>query len=132
MPTYHPDDTQDYPAETGKPADRAAWQQPPMARTMSDEEKALRRSKMEAREVPTPDFLRTTPDESDRGAAEDDLSQCWLCVAGHFHEDGMHCPSTGQEPPWGCPCGHCQDGEDNEPDEDDPLTWLPPYGDERL
>ena len=62
---------------------------------------------------------------------EDDTAcaEMWLCVAGHCHEDGLHCPSTGQEPPWGCPCGHCQDGDG---EEDDPLCYLPPYGDDWL
>ena len=66
----------------------------------------------------------------DHGDSEEDLSQHWLCEAGHLHEDGLHCPSTGQEPPWGCPCGHCQG--DDDVDEDDPLYYLPPYGDDRL
>ena len=46
----------------------------------------------------------------------------WLCVAGHVHEDGCHCPLTGEEPPWGCPCSQCQG--DREVEEEDPvLEW---------
>ncbi len=40
-----------------------------------------------------------------------DLAEAWLCTVGHWHEDGLHCPTTGQEPPYGCPCSTCQDGE---------------------
>lgn len=44
----------------------------------------------------------------------------WLCEAGHLHED-VHCPHTGQEPPWGCPCSGCQEGdqEDWEPGDEE-------------
>ncbi len=57
-------------------------------------------------------------------SVESFTSESWLCIVGHFHEDGLHCPTTGQEPPWGCPCGHCQG--DDDVDEDDPLTYFPP------
>lgn len=43
------------------------------------------------------------------GAAE--TRKNWRCAAGHLHEDGLHCPSTRQEPPWGCPCSFCQGGD---------------------
>jgi hypothetical protein len=42
---------------------------------------------------------------------DDRADQRWLCEAGHVHEDGLHCHTTSQEPPWGCPCSGCQEGE---------------------
>lgn len=65
-----------------------------------------------------------TPDET---GMDDDVAGAdeWLCQAGHIHQ-AFHCPHTGEEPPWGCPCSFCQEGEDEEdeafwePDEDVP------------
>lgn len=37
--------------------------------------------------------------------------ELWCCsVCGGLIEDGYHCPNCGTEPPWGCPCSDCQDG----------------------
>lgn len=47
------------------------------------------------------------------------MSEDWLCRAGHRHEDGLHCATTGEEPPWGCPCAMCQNGDDEDLDEPD-------------
>lgn len=58
---------------------------------------------------------------------EEEARNSWLCQAGHFHEDGLHCSTTGEEPPWGCPCGFCQDGDGES--EDDDMLGMPPYGD---
>lgn len=56
-------------------------------------------------------------EESDRGDDQEERNgPTWLCVAGHLHEDGCHCPSTGEEPPWGCPCDWCQGDRDIEED----------------
>lgn len=38
-------------------------------------------------------------------------SDCWLCACGNYIEDGLHCGLCGAEPPWGCPCSVCQEGE---------------------
>lgn len=55
--------------------------------------------------------LDDAPDWPPRPEAEDEgTSEAWLCACGHVH-DGLHCPETGQQPPWGCPCSVCQDGE---------------------
>lgn len=48
------------------------------------------------------------------------MSEEWLCGAGHFHADGLHCLATGEEPPWGCPCSWCQDGAS---EEDETAYW---------
>ncbi len=50
-----------------------------------------------------------TPDET---GLEDDRpsAEWWLCQAGHVHET-YHCPFTGEEPPWRCPCSICSEDE---------------------
>ena len=49
----------------------------------------------------------------------------WLCICGHYQEDGLHCDSCGREPPWGCDCSACQDRET----EDAPDEWLYSWAD---
>lgn len=50
---------------------------------------------------------------------DDDTSEHWLCDCGNYIDDGCHCPRCHREPPWGCPCSFCQDGEDEyDPDMD--------------
>lgn len=46
----------------------------------------------------------------------DDLM--WLCGCGNVIDGGCHCTRCGAEPPWGCPCGFCQDGADQQEEED--------------
>lgn len=41
-----------------------------------------------------------------------DDSECFVCPCGNYIEDGYHCENCGAEPPWGCPCSFCQDGDD--------------------
>lgn len=52
-----------------------------------------------------------------------DDSEHWLCRCGEYIEDGCHCSNCNAEPPWGCPCSFCQDGEDDEDDFDDEYNW---------
>jgi len=39
----------------------------------------------------------------------EDLQYAWLCVCGHYQEDGLHCDRCGHEPPWGCDCSWCNE-----------------------
>lgn len=39
---------------------------------------------------------------------------CWTCACGSEIDDGLHCDECGAEPPWGCPCGWCQDRAERE------------------
>lgn len=48
----------------------------------------------------------------------DGMWQHWLCNCGNFIENGLHCPSCGAEPPWGCPCEGCEDDLFDEYDDD--------------
>ena len=41
----------------------------------------------------------------------DDANPAWQCQAGHMH-GMMHCPETGEQPPYGCPCAACQADDD--------------------
>lgn len=52
-----------------------------------------------------------------------DESECWLCPCGNYITNGLHCPNDGIEPPWGCPCSTCQNGDD----EDSYLDYGGPY-----
>jgi hypothetical protein len=47
---------------------------------------------------------------------DDDFDErdAWLSVCGEFITNGLHCPKCRQEPPCGCPCSFCQDGEDED------------------
>ena len=48
----------------------------------------------------------------------------WLCRCGHWQDDGLHCSCCGNEPPWGCDCGFCNE-RGHEDDEEDyyPGPW---------
>ena len=61
---------------------------------------------------------------------QEELANCWLCCCGNYIEDGLHCTMCGAEPPFGCPCSGCQDGDGEgdydgcEPDD----SYLEPCG----
>ncbi len=46
------------------------------------------------------------------------VDEGWLSTCGHWQEDGTHCNICHEEPPQGCPCSCCQDGDEQE--ESDP------------
>ena len=50
-----------------------------------------------------------------------DDDETWLCSCGNFIEDGIHCGFCNCQPPWGCPCNFCEDGD--EEDYDDELSY---------
>lgn len=41
----------------------------------------------------------------------DDTFTGWLCWCGHWEESDLHCSNCGNEPPWGCACGACEEPE---------------------
>lgn len=64
--------------------------------------------------------IQLSYDYKDYGNWEDDnLDEHWLCECGHYIEDGCHCSKCHREPPWGCPCGWCQDERYYEYEEDE-------------
>ncbi len=64
----------------------------------------------ECRNCGTPCSGSDQPYEEDSG---------WLCNCGNWIDDSYHCPLCGAEPPWGCPCGGCEE-RDNDYDGYDP------------
>jgi hypothetical protein len=61
-----------------------------------------------------------------------DGSQAWLCVCGHYQEDGLHCECCGAEPPWGCDCGLCDELRQEEANRDEWLAMWEDYPGELL
>jgi hypothetical protein len=54
-----------------------------------------------------------TDDERKAQDADDEQTEnAWLCWCGNYEQSGFHCSSCGTEPPWGCPCSGCQDGDE--------------------
>jgi hypothetical protein len=64
-------------------------------------------------EIVKADWLYRWQHRNDALDAEypEDQIQEWLCVCGHYQDDGFHCDECGREPPWGCDCSFCQDKE---------------------
>lgn len=51
------------------------------------------------------------PHGADEPDDESGAGEGWLCDCGNFQEDGWHCTNCGAQPPWGCDCSQCDQGE---------------------